>query len=150
MISIFIIGVFQTLPPIQKTATTDEEKIKERQQRKFEQLFWQKPEPPAPFLLHLGVTTRTHDITEFQANFPTQTKNFYIDRYTVVLVTLHQMSDWLLEFKNIVIIIDIYDIINRQDAHTRTQASTHAHTHTLTHTFYIYSISTGIVLVHLN
>ena len=78
-------GVFfflcpQTLPPIKQT-TIAEQQERKRQQRRFGKKYWARPEPPKPFLLHLGVTARTHTIEDFQQNFPDEYKNFYIDRY---------------------------------------------------------------------
>ncbi|VDI64996.1 Hypothetical predicted protein [Mytilus galloprovincialis] len=47
---------------------------------KKDSLLWEKPNSPKPFLLHLGLTARTHDVREFQINFPEEYRNFYIDR----------------------------------------------------------------------
>ena len=70
----------QTLPPI-KQVSMEEQRRREKAQRKFDKKYWGRPQPPKPFLLHLGVTARTHDIPEFQQNFPEEYKNFYVDRY---------------------------------------------------------------------
>lgn len=70
---------YRTLPPISKLSP-DEEKEVQRQQRSKEAALWEKPEAPVPFLLHLGLTARTHDIREYQANFPEDYKKYYIDR----------------------------------------------------------------------
>merc|ERR1719210_140726 len=51
----------------------------QRKKKKLSQL-WARPQPPKPFLLHLGVTARTHDIRQFQSNFPAEYCHFYIDR----------------------------------------------------------------------
>jgi hypothetical protein len=58
----------------------DEEKEISVQKKNKESLLWEKPAPPKPFLLHLGLTARTHDVREFQINFPEEYRNFYIDR----------------------------------------------------------------------
>ena len=39
-----------------------------------------QPTPPEAFLLHLGVTARTHSIAEFYQNFSSSVDNFFIDQ----------------------------------------------------------------------
>ncbi|XP_050388962.1 cilia- and flagella-associated protein 65 [Patella vulgata] len=73
------ISKYKTLPPIQKK-TSDVMYRSERRQRKKEKELWAKPVCPPPFLLHLGVTSRTHGILDFQNNFPHDYKKFHIDR----------------------------------------------------------------------
>ncbi|KAK3591649.1 hypothetical protein CHS0354_040559 [Potamilus streckersoni] len=70
---------YKTLPPIKKPSA-DEERLIQKKKKKKEEELWEKPEPPLPFLLHLGLTARTHDIREFQINFEDEYKNFYVDR----------------------------------------------------------------------
>ncbi|XP_076088229.1 cilia- and flagella-associated protein 65-like isoform X2 [Mytilus galloprovincialis] len=70
---------YRTLPPI-KVLSPDEEKEIAVQKIKKDSLLWEKPNSPKPFLLHLGLTARTHDVREFQINFPEEYRNFYIDR----------------------------------------------------------------------
>ncbi|CAC5365950.1 unnamed protein product [Mytilus coruscus] len=70
---------YRTLPPI-KVLSPDEEKEIAVQKMKKDSLLWEKPNSPKPFLLHLGLTARTHDVREFQINFPEEYRNFYIDR----------------------------------------------------------------------
>ncbi|XP_041374433.1 cilia- and flagella-associated protein 65-like [Gigantopelta aegis] len=70
---------YKTLPPIQ-VKSADEEKCAEEQRKKTEKELWVKPVLPRPFLLHLGLTVRTHDVEDFQSNFPDEYNNFYIDR----------------------------------------------------------------------
>ncbi|XP_052814504.1 cilia- and flagella-associated protein 65-like isoform X2 [Mya arenaria] len=70
---------YRTLPPISKLSP-DEEKQQCERRRRNEDILWEKPEPPTPFLLHLGLTARTHDIRAFQINFPDEYKKFYVDR----------------------------------------------------------------------
>lgn len=67
------------MPPIKKLSP-DEEKEAELQKKKKDGALWEKPSPPPPFLLHLGLTARTHDIREFQTSFPDEYMNYYIDR----------------------------------------------------------------------
>ena len=69
----------QTLPPI-KQQSVDDVRQKKKQASKMLKSFWPTPQPPKPFLLHLGVTARTHDISEFQQNFQDQYDHFFIDR----------------------------------------------------------------------
>lgn len=69
----------QTLPPI-KQLSPDEEKAIMKSKEKKDADLWVKPTVPTPFLLHLGLTARTHDIREFQINFPDVYKNYYVDR----------------------------------------------------------------------
>ena len=77
--------LFQTLPPI-KTTTIDQDINVEEQRRLVNAEFWERPSPPKPFIVHLGVTCRTHDIIDFQTNFPDDYPNFCIDRYNVFLI----------------------------------------------------------------
>ncbi len=72
--------VDQTLPPI-RHCTLDNERNRQKGQRRFKEEFWPRPEPPKPFLLHLGVTARTHGVSEFQQNFPEEYSKYHIDRY---------------------------------------------------------------------
>ncbi|XP_053386703.1 cilia- and flagella-associated protein 65-like isoform X2 [Mercenaria mercenaria] len=70
---------YRTLPPISKLSPDEEKEECERVRRK-EDVLWEKPEPPTPFLLHLGLTARTHDLRAFQTNFPDEHRKFYVDR----------------------------------------------------------------------
>ena len=70
---------YKTLPPIQVPSADEELAMKKAEKKKNSQL-WVKPSPPRPFLLHLGLTSRTHDIAHFQENFATDYPHFYIDR----------------------------------------------------------------------
>jgi len=83
IISPFLLS--QTLPPISKLSP-DEEKYQCEKRRRKDDLLWEKPEPPTPFLLHLGLTARTHDIRAFQINFPDEYKRFYVDRWVCEVV----------------------------------------------------------------
>ncbi|XP_077997157.1 cilia- and flagella-associated protein 65-like [Glandiceps talaboti] len=73
---------YQTLPPIKPQKTEkdiDEQRERERKTDTGTPL-WNKPQPPETFLLHLGITARTHTIAEFQSNFPNEVQNYFIDR----------------------------------------------------------------------
>ncbi|XP_069108657.1 cilia- and flagella-associated protein 65-like isoform X1 [Argopecten irradians] len=70
---------YKTLPPIKQLSPDEQKAIKISKDQKEAEL-WAKPIAPNPFLLHLGLTARTHDIREFQINFPEEYKNFYVDR----------------------------------------------------------------------
>jgi len=70
---------YKTLPPIRQLTADEERNLKWKKQKKLSHL-WKKPEPPKPFLLHLGITARTHDTRHFQANFPEEYCHFFIDR----------------------------------------------------------------------
>ncbi|XP_059144553.1 cilia- and flagella-associated protein 65-like [Physella acuta] len=70
---------YKTLPPIRQL-TEDEKRDAERRRQKKLAALWQKPVPIKPSLLHLGITARTHDIQDFQTNFPNEYCTFYIDR----------------------------------------------------------------------
>ncbi|XP_070569847.1 cilia- and flagella-associated protein 65-like [Ptychodera flava] len=73
---------YQTLPPIRPQKTEQEIDEQRERERKTETgtPLWNKPQPPETFLLHLGITARTHTIAEFQSNFPNEVQNFFIDR----------------------------------------------------------------------
>uniref|UniRef100_F6WFY7 Uncharacterized protein n=2 Tax=Ciona intestinalis TaxID=7719 RepID=F6WFY7_CIOIN len=72
---------FQTLPPIR---FEDPVKLPSNRSRllrhKADSDEWVQPQPPQPFIFHLGVTARTHGIEEFRSNFAEQSKNHFIDR----------------------------------------------------------------------
>ncbi|KAK7484650.1 hypothetical protein BaRGS_00024058, partial [Batillaria attramentaria] len=70
---------YKTLPPIQLLSADEEREMRKAAEQQNKDL-WAKPAPPRPFLLHLGLTARTHDIIHFQENFPTEYQHFYIDR----------------------------------------------------------------------
>ncbi|XP_064598008.1 LOW QUALITY PROTEIN: cilia- and flagella-associated protein 65-like [Liolophura sinensis] len=70
---------YKTLPPI-KTLTADDLHELEKENRKKAVTLWERPVAPSPFILHLGVTARTHDVREFQDNFPEEYRAFFIDR----------------------------------------------------------------------
>lgn len=82
----------QTLPPIQHPSA-DEERETCKALESMNKNLWAKPLPPRPFIMHLGLTARTHDILNFQENFPLDYGNFYINRYvlhTVIHVHVHK------------------------------------------------------------
>ncbi|XP_013412505.1 cilia- and flagella-associated protein 65-like [Lingula anatina] len=70
---------YSTLPPI-KHSSADLERERQQLVGKLHDQFWQKPSPPEPFLIHLGVTARTHNIDDFQVNFPDLLKSTFVDR----------------------------------------------------------------------
>ncbi|XP_071942190.1 cilia- and flagella-associated protein 65-like [Antedon mediterranea] len=70
---------YHTLPPIRDRDTVTDQHDAEGDNELVSSL-WPKPDPPEPFLLHLGVTTRTHSIAEFQNNFPNDVEKCFIDK----------------------------------------------------------------------
>ncbi|XP_074643169.1 cilia- and flagella-associated protein 65-like [Tubulanus polymorphus] len=70
---------YSTLPPI-KRLTDDQAIALEKEKRKLQQEYYPKPKAAKPFLLHLGVTSRSHDVAEFQSNFPDDYEKYHIDR----------------------------------------------------------------------
>lgn len=64
---------YHALPPIGTPEKKSKEKTKGKQTPP-------QPIPPEAFLLHLGVTARTHSIAEFYANFPSNVEKFFIDQ----------------------------------------------------------------------
>ena len=74
---------YKTLPPI-KQRSIDQERSVQKIQQQFDLFNWERPQPPKPFLLHLGITARTHNIADFQTNFPQEYNQFYIDRYCLL------------------------------------------------------------------
>ncbi|XP_051881001.1 cilia- and flagella-associated protein 65 [Pristis pectinata] len=67
---------YKTLPPIKELTETWEG----RNVEKLPPGMWEKPKPPKPFLLHLGVTARAHSMEEFHKNFPSDVPKHYIMR----------------------------------------------------------------------
>ena len=84
-------NTFQTLPPISKLSP-DEEKFEKDIRKRKENELWEKPEPPVPFLLHLGLTARTHDIKDYQQNFPDDYKKYYVDRLEEIFLLLLRLT----------------------------------------------------------
>ena len=87
IISLVPVCVLQALPPI-KQISIDRQRKKQREMAKLDEKFWERPEPPKAFLLHLGVTSRTHNVADYQRNFDEQYKNYYIDRYNPIAINL--------------------------------------------------------------
>ena len=69
------------------------------QRRLVHDEYWELPSPPRPFLIHLGITARTHDIRDFQINFPEEYANFYIDRLakpgTLILTHVYNIESFI-------------------------------------------------------
>ena len=75
----------QTLPPIEQR-TIDEHRVREREVADFASKYWPRPEPPQPSLIHLSLTARTHDPSEFQRTFPELYSNFFVDQWATAAV----------------------------------------------------------------
>jgi hypothetical protein len=72
---------YKTLPPIIKQSqSTDDIRLDRKAQRKCDESIWPEPQPPKPFLLHLGLMARTHDISEYRQLFSDLYPRFFIDR----------------------------------------------------------------------
>lgn len=70
---------YQTLPPIIQSSADDLRAAADETKR-LKAVLWQRPKAPEPFLLHLGVTARTHGVGEFQESFPGDYGSFFVDR----------------------------------------------------------------------
>ncbi|XP_042192118.1 cilia- and flagella-associated protein 65 [Callorhinchus milii] len=67
---------YKTLPPIKNHQDTwVGQQIKKPRPKQ-----WLRPRPPKPFVLHLGVTARSHSLKEFQDNFSSDLPKHYIMR----------------------------------------------------------------------
>ncbi|XP_035248497.1 cilia- and flagella-associated protein 65 isoform X2 [Anguilla anguilla] len=77
---------YKTLPPICSSdgdlfgVTGARPSREERRARGRAARVWRRPELPRPFLLHLGVTARSHSHLEFQSCFPSRLNTHYIHR----------------------------------------------------------------------
>ncbi|XP_077974570.1 cilia- and flagella-associated protein 65-like [Styela clava] len=78
---------YKTLPPIRFEDPLHLPSDRSRVNRKINMVLrgdnneeWPQPLPPEPFVSHLGITARTHDISEFRTNFPHEGNKHYIDR----------------------------------------------------------------------
>uniref|UniRef100_UPI00398E9F00 cilia- and flagella-associated protein 65 isoform X2 n=1 Tax=Pristiophorus japonicus TaxID=55135 RepID=UPI00398E9F00 len=67
---------YKTLPPIKEPTDTWEGQHVEKPPPGM----WQRPRPAKPFLLHLGVTARSHSMEEYHKNFPSDVPKHYIMR----------------------------------------------------------------------
>ncbi|XP_048390683.2 cilia- and flagella-associated protein 65 isoform X2 [Stegostoma tigrinum] len=70
---------YKTLPPIKEPKETWESQHSEKPTPGT----WLKPTPVKPFLLHLGVTARSHSMEEYHKNFPAEVYKHYILRNLV-------------------------------------------------------------------
>ena len=81
---------YKTLPPIiggTKASAPrppgDRERVNQARLKntlKKEPVRWEKPIPPSPFLMHLGILARTHSLEEFRTYFPEQYPDFHINQ----------------------------------------------------------------------
>ncbi|CAK8673924.1 unnamed protein product [Clavelina lepadiformis] len=74
---------YSTLPPIRFEDPVKFPSNRSRLLRQSEAAArneWVQPCPPKPFIAHLGVTARTHDIAEFRTNFGGDNNKQFIDR----------------------------------------------------------------------
>ena len=81
----------------------DDRKALESRKKKKESDLWEKPSPPVPFLLHLGLTARTHDIREFQATFPEEYSNYFVDRLDQLSISEYcsfMIIEWYVDISN--------------------------------------------------
>uniref|UniRef100_A0A670JW57 Cilia and flagella associated protein 65 n=1 Tax=Podarcis muralis TaxID=64176 RepID=A0A670JW57_PODMU len=74
---------FPTLPPIRNIHVPNPPAS--RSQRKLTRnkdasRLWVKPEPPKPFLMHLGVTARSHSTDDYLVNFPNDLTQHFLFR----------------------------------------------------------------------
>ncbi|XP_067843127.1 cilia- and flagella-associated protein 65 isoform X2 [Heptranchias perlo] len=67
---------YKTLPPIKEPTETWEGLHIGKPPPEI----WQRPSPAKPFLLHLGVTARSHSMEEYHKNFATEVPKHYIMR----------------------------------------------------------------------
>lgn len=72
---------YNALPPIGSAEKRDKTSAKKKMKKAAsEEELPPQPTPPESFWLHLGVTSRTHPISEFNANFSSEIANFIIDK----------------------------------------------------------------------
>ncbi|KAL0985623.1 hypothetical protein UPYG_G00159560 [Umbra pygmaea] len=73
---------YKTLPSIRRSSALvgDRSSRAERRAQIEASRVWRRPEPPRPFLLHLGVTARSHCLLEFQTYFPSLLSSHYVNR----------------------------------------------------------------------
>ncbi|XP_064420128.1 cilia- and flagella-associated protein 65 [Latimeria chalumnae] len=74
---------YKTLPPIKTSLAGKKSAEQRRWERRKEQntaRVLSRPQPPKPFLLHLGITARSHSMEEFQDNFLLDFQKQYIYR----------------------------------------------------------------------
>ncbi|XP_067890912.1 cilia- and flagella-associated protein 65 isoform X3 [Heterodontus francisci] len=70
---------YKTLPPIKEPTETWEG----QHEAKPSPGIWSRPTPAKPFLLHLGVTARSHSMEEYHKNFPSDVPKHYIMRNVI-------------------------------------------------------------------
>lgn len=71
---------YQALPPIGSPKETKRKKTSNYDRQETPP----QPVPPDSFLLHLGITARTHAIGEYYSNFPSAINKFMIDQHYVL------------------------------------------------------------------
>ncbi|XP_054827614.1 cilia- and flagella-associated protein 65 [Eublepharis macularius] len=87
---------YKTLPPIKNNSVPNlpASHSQRRQMRHTEaEKLWAKPEPPLPFLMHLGVTARSHSVDDFLNNFPGELPQHFLYRQLKKTTPRNNASD---------------------------------------------------------
>nr|XP_056708024.1 cilia- and flagella-associated protein 65 [Euleptes europaea] len=85
-----------TLPPIKNNSVPNPpaSRSQRRQMRHKEaRKLWAKPEPPLPFLMHLGVTARSHSVDDFLDNFSGELPQHFLYRQLKTTAARNNASD---------------------------------------------------------
>ncbi|KAH0621232.1 hypothetical protein JD844_022312 [Phrynosoma platyrhinos] len=86
---------YKTLPPIKNIQAPNPPASRSERRHlrnKKASRLWAKPEPPKPFLMHLGVTARSHSIDDFLANFSDDLPQHFLFRQIKKKATRTQVS----------------------------------------------------------
>nr|XP_060629252.1 cilia- and flagella-associated protein 65 [Anolis sagrei ordinatus] len=74
---------YKTLPPIKNPQVPHPPASRSERRHlrdKKASMLWAKPDPPKPYLMHLGVTARSHPIDDFLATYPEDFPQYFLFR----------------------------------------------------------------------
>jgi len=72
--------VYTTLPTIHDDVIVTKPSSRTQLPRERSTTNWEQPQAPRPFMIHLGVTARSHDVVEFRTYFEEETEKHFLDR----------------------------------------------------------------------
>ncbi|XP_077176848.1 cilia- and flagella-associated protein 65 isoform X2 [Paroedura picta] len=94
---------YKTLPPIKNNSVPNPPASRSQRRQmshKEARKLWAKPEAPLPFLMHLGVTSRSHSVDDFLDNFSGEMPQHFLYRQLKTTAARNNASDTTLLSKN--------------------------------------------------
>ncbi|XP_015270852.1 PREDICTED: coiled-coil domain-containing protein 108 [Gekko japonicus] len=84
---------YKTLPPIKNSNAPNPPASRSQRRQTEARKLWAKPEPPLPFLMHLGVTARSHSVDDFLDNFSGEMLQHFLYRQIKTTAARNNASD---------------------------------------------------------